>query len=188
MGRSMQAKSTDQGYGRVAILLHWVSAVLILAMLPLGFLMQDASDGSKLFLYRTHAVVGILILLLTLARLCWKRVDPKPAPPPGLTGLHLRGMEGIHVLLYVLLLALTVSGIVLNIQSGLIDVLRGTSQGGVPEFDEFRSRAAHGLLARVYIGLLVAHIGGVVVHQMKHGHVFVRIGIGRDNTADTAGQ
>lgn len=179
MGSSMGIKSTEQRYGRVAILLHWTSAVLILGMIPLGFLMQNADDGSRLFLYRTHAIVGALILLLSLVRLGWKLNDTKPAPTPGLEGLHLRGMQGIHVLLYALLFALTVSGIVLNLQSGLIDVLRGASQGGIPGFDEFRSRAAHGSLARVYIGLLVAHIGGVMVHQIRHGHVLDRMGIGR---------
>lgn len=187
MGSSMGTKSTEQRYGRVVILLHWTSAVLILAMIPLGFLMQNADDGTKLLLYRTHAVVGALILLLSLVRLGWKLNDTKPAPAPGLEGLHLRGMQGIHVLLYALLFALTVSGIVLNLQSGLIDILRGASQGGIPEFSGFRSRAAHGALARVYIGLLMAHIGGVILHQMRHGHLLARMGIGRANNADQAG-
>lgn len=175
----MGAKSTEQRYGRVAITLHWVSAVLIVAMVPLGFLMQEAGDGTKLSLYKAHTAVGIIVLLLTVARLLWKFADTKPSPPPGLTGLHLRGMEGTHVLLYVLLLALVVSGIVLNFQSGLLDVLRGTSPGGLPEFDDFRARVAHGTLARIYIGLLIAHIVGVVVHQRRHGHVCSRIGLGR---------
>lgn len=175
----MRAKSTEEGYGKVAVILHWVSAAFIVAMMPLGFLMQDAGEGTKLLLYRLHAAVGILVLVLTVARLLWKLVDTKPVPPPGLTGLHLRGMEVIHVLLYVLLLALAVSGIVLNFQSGLIDLLRGSSQGGFPQFDELRSRSVHGLLARVYIGLLVTHIVGVLVHQKKHGHVFARMGVSR---------
>ena len=175
----MGARNTDQNYGSVALTLHWVSAVLILAMMPLGFLMQDAGTGTKLLLYRAHAAVGIVVLLLTVARLLWKLADKKPSPPPGLTGLHLRGMEGIHVLLYVLPLALVVSGIVLNFQSGLADVLRGISAAGIPEFEEFLSRGAHGLLARVYIGLLVAHVAGVLAHHRKHGHVLARMGLGR---------
>ena len=175
----MAVKSTKQRYGRVAVILHWMSAAFILAMMPLGFLMQEAGEGAKLPLYRAHSAIGLVVLLLTVIRLAWKTVDMRPSPPPGLTGLHLRGMEAIHALLYVILLALTVSGIVLNFQSGLIDVLRGVSQGTIPEFEKFRARAAHGMLARVYIGLLVAHIGGVVVHQFRHGHVFARMGIRR---------
>ena len=179
----MAIKSTEQGYGKVALILHWVSAMLILTMIPLGFLMQDAGKSTELILYRAHAAIEFLVLLLTVIRLVWKIADTKPSPPPGLTGLHLRGMEAIHILLYLILLALIVSGIVLNFQSGLVDVLRGASSQSVfPEFDEFRSRAAHGMLARVYIGLLVAHIAGVIVHQFRHGHVFARMGIRRMRT------
>ena len=177
----MAAKSTESGYGTNAVALHWTSALLILVMIPLGFLMQEAGDGTKLLLYRAHAAVGVLVLLLTMARLLWKFTDSSPVPTPGLSGLHLRGMKAIHVLLYVLVLGLSVSGIALNFQSGLIDVLRGTSSEGIREFDDFKSRAAHGLLARVYIGLLIAHIGGVVVHQFRHGQVFARMGIGRSS-------
>jgi len=175
----MNLKSSEQGYGKVAVILHWVSAALILTMIPLGFLMQDTSDATKLLLYRAHVAIGMIALILTVARLLWKLTDTRPAPPPGLTGLHLRGMEAIHILLYVLLIALAMSGIVLNFQSGLIDVLRGDPQIGYPEFDDFRSRGMHGLLAKIYIGLLIAHIAGVLVHQKKHGHLFARMGIGR---------
>ena len=97
-------KSTQHRYGGVAIGLHWVSAVLILGMLPLGFLMQNAGEGDRLLWYRLHVMVGIAVLLLTMARLVWKWFDVKPAPTPGLSGVHLRGMELVHVLLYLVLL------------------------------------------------------------------------------------
>ena len=42
----MGARSTKAGYGSVAIILHWVSALLIVAMMPLGFLMQEAGEGA----------------------------------------------------------------------------------------------------------------------------------------------
>lgn len=176
----MPIKSSEHGYGQVAVALHWISALLILGMFPLGFLMQDTGEGGRLLWYRLHAVIGFLVLLLTVARLFWKLFDVKPDPPAGLSGVHLRGMELIHVLLYLGLLLLAVSGIVLNIQSGLIDVLSGKTQE-FPDFAEFGARRAHGLLARIYIGLLVAHIVGVVVHQFRHGHVFARIGIGKSD-------
>lgn len=178
----MPRKTTEQRYGGIAIALHWVSAVLILGMLPLGFLMQNAGEDSRLLQYRLHAIVGFAVLLLTVARLVWKFFDVKPAPTPGLTGVHLRGMQFVHGLLYLVLLVLTVSGLVLNVQSGLIDVLRGTAQE-FPDLSEFGARRAHGMLARIYIALLVAHIGGVVVHQFRHGHVFSRMGIGKSDVA-----
>lgn len=178
----MPLKSTQQRYGGVAIGLHWVSAVLILGMLPLGFLMQNAGEVDRLLWYRVHVMVGIAVLLLTMARLVWKLFDVKPAPTPGLSGVHLRGMELVHVLLYLVLLVLVGSGIALNVQSGFLDVLRGATQD-FPDFAKFGARRAHGTLARIYIALLVAHIGGVVVHQFRHGHAFARMGIGKSEVS-----
>ena len=125
-------------------------------------------------------MAGFTVLLLTMARLVWKLFDVKPAPTPGLTGVHLRGMELVHALLYVILLVLAGSGIALNVQSGFLDVLRGVTQD-FPDFAEFGARRAHGTLARIYIALLVAHIGGVVVHQFRHGHAFARMGFGKSD-------
>ena len=178
----MPMKSTQQRYGGIAIGLHWASAILILGMLPLGFLMQNAGAGDRLLWYRVHGMVGFAVLLLTMARLAWKLFDVKPAPTPGLTGVHLRGMELVHVFLYLVLLVLVGSGIALNIQSGLLDVLRGAAND-FPHLTDFGSRRAHGVLARIYIALLVAHIGGVAVHQFRHGHAFARMGIGKSDVA-----
>ncbi len=131
----------------------------------------------RLLRYRLHTAVGGVVLLLTVTRIAWKYFDVKPAPTSGLTGVHLRGMELVHVLFYLVLLVLGVSGIFLNVQSGFLYVLRGATQE-FPDFAEFAARRAHGMLARIYIALLVSHIGGVVVHQIRHGHAFARMGIG----------
>ena len=90
-------------------------------MIPLGFSMQDVGDETKLVLYRAQALTGILILFLIVLSLVWKYFDTRPAPPSGLSGFHFLGMEAIHVPLYLILRALTVSGIMLNVQSGLTD-------------------------------------------------------------------
>ena len=171
-------KNTEQNYGRVAVGFHWVSALLILMMLPLGFLMQKASEAEKIQWYRIHILIGILILLITLARIAWKFFNVKPEPAPGLRGIHLLGMKLIHILLYLVLFLLPVSGIVLMVQSGMVDVLRGVTQD-LPKFDGMDARQAHGLLSRCFIGLLIAHIGGVILHQIRFGHVFPRMGIGK---------
>ena len=178
----MQVASNGPGYGRVAVTLHWVSAVLILAMFPLGFLMQETDGGAKLLMYRAHSAIGGLILLLTIVRVGWKWRDARLAPPPGLTGWHLRGMEVIHVLLYVVLFALAGSGIALVVQAGLLDALRGGGENHVPKLGEVGARNVHGVLAWVYLGLLVAHIGGVAVHQVRHGQVLARMGIRKQRT------
>lgn len=174
----MSLKNTATGYGRVAQGLHWVSALLILALIPMGFWMQSVAEADKLAIYRVHAVLGMLVLLLTLVRLFNHWFEPSPAPPPGLTGAKLMAFKGIHVLLYVALLVLAISGIGLNLVSGLSDILFGGASGPIPgDFSQFAPRAIHGLMARVYIGLLVAHVGGVLTYQMSEGDTLGRMGL-----------
>jgi cytochrome b561 len=172
-------KSTQNKYGRVAQLLHWLSALLILFLIPMGFLMQTVDEGARLLLYRTHVILGVLALGLTLVRLGWHWVDSSPDPPPGLAGRGLLAYKAVHWLLYLALLVLALSGIALNVVSGLGDILFAAVSGPIPpDLSDYLSRTVHGLTARVYIGLLIAHIAGVVSYQATEGDVLKRMGLG----------
>jgi len=66
----MAAKSTADQYGTVAVTLHWLSALLIIALIGSGFRADGAEDVvSKTGLLRVHVPLGIAILLLTLGRI-----------------------------------------------------------------------------------------------------------------------
>jgi cytochrome b561 len=165
-------------YDRGTQRFHWLSALLILAMIPIGFIMQDADGATKLLLYRLHCGIGLLLLAMTVVRILWRFKQPTPAPPAGMGKLHVRGLEATHVLLYVILLALTVSGVAMLALSDLPQVLSGASSD-YPDLAELGPRKAHGAGAFTYIALLIAHVGGVVLHQVSHGGSFHRIGVGK---------
>ena len=172
-------KSTPIQYGRATQLLHWLSALLILFLIPMGFLMQTVNDEARLSLYRTHVILGILVLGLTLVRLGWRWFESPPEPPPGLAGTGLLAYRVVHWALYLVLLVLAISGIALNVVSGLGDILSGTVAGPIPgNLSDYLPRTMHGLAARVYIGLLVAHIAGVISYQAAEGDVLRRMGVG----------
>jgi cytochrome b561 len=172
-------KSTSTHYGRVAQALHWLSALFIIFLLPLGFLMQTVDEGAKLMLYRTHVILGISVLLLTIARLVWHWFDESPKPPAGIKGNHLLLYQGIHWLLYIGMLVLTISGISLNVMSGLGEILSGAAPGPIPvDLSEFPPSVVHGITSRVFIALFVVHVAGVISYQATEGDVLKRIGIG----------
>ena len=175
----MSSKSTSEQYGLTAQRYHWLSAVLIISMIPLGFLMQNAeSEATKMMLYRAHVIVGFLILLITIARAFWRKKDIDPDPPNELHGLHLKAFNAIHVLLYLLIFILAFSGIGTVAGSGIGEILSGSSAAQLPtDLSELGARRTHGLSARLYIVLLVGHIGGVVFHQFTKSDVFSRMGI-----------
>ena len=98
-------------YSAVAIALHWLIAIAILSMIPMGWWMSEAINepGSQALAYRVfqiHKSVGFLILALTALRLVWRLTHRTPGMPaeaevlsrPGQTALK-RTSEKVEKLL-----------------------------------------------------------------------------------------
>lgn len=164
-----------QTYDQGTQLFHWASAVLILGMIPLGFLMQHAAGAVKLSLYRAHALTGSVVLLLTVVRIVWVVTHASPEPLP-MGRSHYVGMKGIHLLLYVVLLIMAGSGLSMMALSTLPDVLKGMAST-FPDLHSLAARKVHGAGARIYVALLAAHVGGVLRYQLAEGDIFSRMGI-----------
>lgn len=69
-------------YAAPAIILHWTLAILIAAMVGVGWYMMYTEDepGSERF-FNLHKSVGIVVFALVLLRIVW-RLTHKPAPLP----------------------------------------------------------------------------------------------------------
>jgi len=75
-------------YDRVAIILHWLMAILLIGMLLLGEDMmeiekeigEDHGEGG-IGLINLHVNIGIAILVLTVLRIVWRIANPPPALP-----------------------------------------------------------------------------------------------------------
>jgi cytochrome b561 len=168
-------RSTKETYGRGAVWFHWISALLILVMAPVGMIMVDMEDGAaQQLLYRSHTLVGMLVLLITLVRIVWRLREPTPDVPAGITGGHALFYKGVHISLYVIILALTLTG------SGMM-VLSGQPMPPAPLdvglFDGLAPQAGHSLLSKVFIALFVAHLGGALLYQFTQGNVLKRMGL-----------
>jgi cytochrome b561 len=97
-------------YGTTAKVLHWLVVALLLAQYLIGWLMPDIHRGMKPGDAMTyHISVGIVILLLILARLAWRLTHPV-APESSLLPWQRMSSEALHWLLYLLVLATTISG------------------------------------------------------------------------------
>lgn len=161
----MGAKSTNAGYGTVAVAIHWASAVLILILIGSGFRSGFTDDtAAKLAILRVHIPVAIIVLVLTVARLVWWwRADRKPAP----LGTSPAWQEAVaiwtHRALYLLIFVLLGSGISLSILSGAPDAVFGSA--ALPEFQDYAPRQAHGIAARVMVGLVALHGFAALYHH-----------------------
>lgn len=178
----MALKSTSDRYGRVAIAIHWLSALLVVGLMISGCRAADMIDAAaKTSLLRVHVVAGIAVLVLTLARLGWwwladRRPDPAAGQPPFLT----RAASVMHGLFYVLLFGMAASGIGMMVLSGAGAVLFGGAGGVLPDFWNYPPRLPHAIGARALIALVVLHSGAALYHQfiLRDG-ALARMGFGR---------
>lgn len=165
-------------YGRVAIGLHWLSAVLIIGLLLNGFFMTKLDEGDlQTNAYRFHAAVGSIVLLLTIARLIWAWREERPGPLP-MSRLEWLAYKGVHVLLYGGAIAAAVTGTLLLVSSGLTPLATEVVPADIDR--SLPVRNLHWLVAIAMFVLLVGHIGGALLYQRQRGKTLSRMGIGRD--------
>lgn len=75
----MSLTNTRQGYGWIAIGLHWISAVAVILLWYLGEQMEDAPDRAAHIAARAqHVSVGMLLIAFLIARLIWTATQPAP--------------------------------------------------------------------------------------------------------------
>jgi cytochrome b561 len=175
-------KSSSERYGRIAIAIHWISALLIIGLMGAGFRAAGLIDPvAKASVLRIHAPIGIAVLVLTLARLGWWLVaDRKPNDPPAVPRLQALAAKAVHGLLYVAILGLAGSGIGLLALSGAGDVIFGNAPGPLPDFWNYAPRYGHAAMAWLMGLLLLLHIGAALYHQLvRKDRLFARMGVGR---------
>jgi cytochrome b561 len=97
-------------YGTPAKIFHWLIVALLAVQYPIGWLMPDLHRDMKPGAAMTfHVSIGITILVLTALRLVWRLTHPV-APESSLPSWQRLSSEGVHWLLYALVLATTISG------------------------------------------------------------------------------
>lgn len=160
-------KSTSTRYGTVAVTIHWISALVILALMGSGFRAGSLVDSAaKASVLSVHVPLGITVLLLTLARVAWwVFVDRKPPHMEGDPAWQRASAKAVHVLFYVVIFGMAASGIGMMVLSGAGSILFSGSAVPLPDFQDYAPRLPHGLGARLMVALLFLHIGAALYHH-----------------------
>ncbi len=92
----------------MAILLHWASALGVLALIGMGLTMTHAglAPMRQFQLYQWHKSVGIKVLALTVLRVLWRLTHRPPPHPTGMPARERMAASTAHGLLYLLLVGL----------------------------------------------------------------------------------
>jgi cytochrome b561 len=108
-------RNTGASWGAVAKFLHWTIATLIFVQFALGWTAASwRLSPTKLDLFVWHKSIGLLIFLLVLLRLLWRFVNPVPTLPVDTRPWERTAAHLSHGLLYLLMLAIPLSGWVIN--------------------------------------------------------------------------
>ena len=108
----MRMQAPSRRYTRVAILLHWLSALCVLALIGMGLAMVhlELAPMRRFQMYQWHKSVGITVLLLTGLRFGWRLAHSPPPHPDGMPVRERRAAALAHVALYGLLIGLPLTG------------------------------------------------------------------------------
>ena len=162
-------RNRHDAFGWLAIMLHWLSAVLVIGLLALGIWMVTLTyyDSWYTPAPQLHKSVGMLFAGLLLMRLVWRLSNPSPA-------IHGKRWEiGIaqisHWLVYALLTGIVITGYLMTTAEGQAISVFGWFE--IPALPAAFTQQAdlmgdwHRWASYTLIGLLVLHIGAAIKHQ-----------------------
>ncbi len=167
-------RNTNERYGLLQILLHWLMALMVAGLIPLGLWMTglDYYDPWYQKAPDLHRSIGILFAILLLLRLLWRSANPSPRLL--VSGRRERQLAKLaHALLYILPACIVLSGYLLSTADGRsIDVfgwfeVAATLQG--IEGQEDIAGDIHFALAMLFLGLIVLHVLAAIRHHFLLG-------------------
>ena len=198
-------ENTQKFYGSVTKTFHWLTAALILTLIPLGIFANRMAHQIKAgggtdpdliqqtaFLFSLHKTLGVTVFFVALARILWAISQPKP------NGLHPDRKvetwlaETVHYLLYGSLILVPLSGWVHHAAStGFAPIWWpfGQSLPFVPKSESLSHTAAslHIIFERVLVISLLLHIAGALKHHfIDRDSTLLRMLPGTPSVPDTA--
>lgn len=115
----MPIRNDAERWGWVSLSIHWLTVVLVLTLCAVGLLMDELSNSpTKIQVYALHKSFGLTVLGLTAFRLLWRLYAGVPQPVPGTPRWQSIAASLSHGALYVVLLAMPISGWLYNSASG----------------------------------------------------------------------
>ena len=167
----MSLKNSTDRWGGISQLLHWTIAVLILTIGAVGLLMGELPRSPKWFwVYTAHKSLGLTVLALVIVRIAWRLYAGAPQPVPGTPRWQAKLASLTHAAIYLLILAMPLSGWLYDSASGLRP-LRWFGLAEVPKISPPNEAIAgamhetHELLFWVLLALVAGHAAAALYHH-----------------------
>ncbi|WP_224824532.1 cytochrome b/b6 domain-containing protein [Cognatishimia sp. MH4019] len=191
----MPLANTAQHYGSLTKTFHWLTAALIITLIPLGIIANqlpyDTSEqlARKAFLFSLHKTLGVTVFFVALARIAWAISQPKPAELHPDRKLETLAAQTVHWLLYGSLLLVPLSGWIHHAATtGFAPIWWpfGQNLPFVPKDDALAHTFAslHIIFERVLAASLILHIAGALKHHFVDKDQTLRRMIGTPQLPD----
>lgn len=160
---------TATHYTRTAIALHWLMAALLLGLFCVGLYMHELPlSPLKLKIYSWHKWAGVTAFWLVLFRLLWRAGHPPPPLPAAMPTWQKAAAQGLHHLLYLLMVGIPLSGWLMSSAKGFQTVYFGFLP--LPDLLQ-KDKELGEVLETVHAGLNYAWAVLVIMHTgaaLKH--------------------
>jgi len=166
-------------YSTGAIVLHWAIAIMVIINWRIAEGAEHASRAARAEIMANHMATGMLILLLTLARLLWRLTHTQPAFSQTLKPWEAAVARIVHLAFYVLLIGLPLMGWIGSSMEGkAIDVFGAFTIPGLPVAANrglgHEILEVHGSLGEIMLYLIVLHVLGALKHHFidRNGELY----------------
>lgn len=161
---------TSSRYPWVLRLLHWLMAFVIIGLIAMGWAMKELKGlplprGEIYALHKSFGVIALALIVLRVAFRLTSRIPPLPAslPPAERLGAHAG-----HLLLYLGMIFVPLSGFTMSMAGGHGIKLFGVPLPNMMEVNKPLAGLAHEvheLLPYVLLGVIALHVAGALKHR-----------------------
>jgi len=178
-------------YTKPAVILHWLIALVVIAMFALGWYMTElpkeaakqtafdlfdlgvytwhlAEEASpRNFYFNLHKSIGVTLLALIALRVLWRVSHRPPALLASYKAWEKKLATGMHHLLYLLMVAMPVSGLIMAMSGKYgvkwfgIDIIAGLDNSTLRDI----FKEAHEIIGVIFLSAIILHILGALKHK-----------------------
>ena len=167
----MQLKNNTSRFGLIAIALHWLVALTVFSLFALGWWMTELDYYDSWYKLGPwwHKSIGILLFLTIIFRLCWRFFTPPPQPLASHQPREIKAAHTVHLLLYLLLLMIMLSGYLISTADNRAIEVFGwfsipATITSIPNQEDVAGWL-HFILASSLIGLVLLHAAAALKHH-----------------------